>query len=226
MSPPLRDKRKRGACGSSKKSSGLKFASSPPAADNSGQSRLKNCGTCARVTRTGACHKPFNVSGSPSGCNRLLCQTQSPAMTRAMDLFFSAKIISPFASSVAHSGTSKGVRVTVTALDFPSVIFSCPTSSGINSTKSLASSCSSAGVSPSVKVSSRSMKASSAAGKVKVRPLGSAFSGHRPPPHFASNTSITLPRASAWSKLGGRMMYNSASSPPVARSSDGVFRAG
>ena len=155
-----------------------------------------------------------------------LCQTQSPSIANGAVLSFNARTISPFTSSVARSGTFSGIWVTVTAPALPSVIFGCSASTGSNDAKSFVSICTTAGVSPFVNVSSRSMIAVSADENAKDRPLGSASSGHRPPFHFASNTTITLPRVMAWSKFGGRMMNSSAGSPATSRWSAENFLAG
>src|SRR5882757_10338005 len=137
--PPLSASRKRGACGSSVKSSSVKFASTPPVADSCGQDVLKNCGTCERGTRIGALNTSFAAGGKPSGDKVWFCQTQSPTIAKggcdapvaerdgdeASPLLFSASRISPFASNVARSGSLSGVFVTVTTLVLPSVMFSC-----------------------------------------------------------------------------------------------------
>ena len=47
------------------------------------------------------------AGGKPSGWNVCFCQTQSPTVTKAAALSFNAKAISPFASSVARSGSFK-----------------------------------------------------------------------------------------------------------------------
>src|ERR1041385_1459898 len=62
--------------------------------------------------------------------------------------------------------------------------------------------------------------------KANARPLGKAFNGERPPAHFASNTSIILSRARAWSKFGGKMINSSAGSPAGSCCKVEVFRAG
>ena len=175
--------------------------------------------------RTGARKISDIPGGSASGCSELFFQSQSPTIANADNFSWSDKMISPLASSVARSGRASGVWLTVTATDFPSVRFSWPASSGSSAAKSLVSSWRIAGVSPSVIFSRASKTALSIGEKANVRPFGSALSGQRPPPHFASTTSINFPRATACSKFGGKIKNSSAGSPDAARSSDGFFFA-
>ena len=56
------------------------MASTFPVADNCGHCWPRNCGTCARVSRTGFCRTGFRAGGRDKGDNRQFCHTQSPTI--------------------------------------------------------------------------------------------------------------------------------------------------
>ena len=180
------------------KSSNLKFASTPPAACNCGPMLTQELRRLATAARAPARAKHPSQPAASRAAAKSASARPNRRHHRTRSLFPSTS--GQFLHSLQR-GAQREVERRVCDRDRAGFAerrcSGCSARAGSSAAKSFVSSCTQCG---RLAVRQRFDLINDRVvlrRKGEGRPLGSAFSGQRPPPHFASNTSITLPRAMA-----------------------------